>query len=58
MSLARLFIIFYVITEMIFLFIPKRAFHNFIRKYMNKNFKPEDKSLVYRIQMRSYVIIS
>lgn len=48
MNLATLFIIVYLATVMIFLLMPKRAFHNLIRRNMDKDFKPEDKGFVYR----------
>lgn len=48
MNLATLFIIVYIATVMLFLLMPKRAFHNLIRRDMDKDFKPEDKGFVYR----------
>lgn len=48
MNLTTLFIIVYIVTVMIFLLMPKRAFHNLIRRDMDKDFKPEDKGFVYR----------
>lgn len=48
MSLATLFIIVYIATVIIFLLMPKRAFHNIIRRDMDLDFKPEGKGFVYR----------
>lgn len=48
MSLVTLFIIVYIATVMIFLLMPKRTFHNLIRRDMDKDFKPEGKGFVYR----------
>jgi hypothetical protein len=48
MNLATLFIIIYIATVMIFLLIPKGAFHNLIRRDMDNDFKPEGKGFVYR----------
>jgi hypothetical protein len=48
MNLAVLFIIVYIATVIIFLLIPKRAFHNLIRRDLDKDFKPEGKGFVYR----------
>lgn len=48
MNLAALFIIVYIATVMIFILMPKRAFHNLIKRDMDKDFKPEEKGFVYR----------
>lgn len=48
MNLSTLFIIFYIATVIILLLLPKRAFHNLIRRDMDKDFQPEYKGFVYR----------
>jgi hypothetical protein len=48
MNLGSLFIIIYIATVIIFLLMPKRAFHNLVRRDMDKDFKPEGKGFVYR----------
>lgn len=48
MNLATLFIIVYISTVIVFLLMPKRTFHNLIRRDMDKDFKPEDRGFVYR----------
>ncbi|MBI2272387.1 MAG: hypothetical protein HYU70_01215 [Bacteroidetes bacterium] len=48
MNLATLFIIVYIVIVIIFLLMPKRAFHNLIRRDIDKDFKPENKGFVYR----------
>ena len=48
MNLAILFVIVYIATVTIFLLMPKKAFHSLIRKDIDKDFKPEGKSIVYR----------
>lgn len=48
MNLATLFIIVFIATVIIFLLMPKRAFHNMIRRDLDHDFKPDGKGFVYR----------
>jgi hypothetical protein len=58
MQLQYLFIIIYIITVTIFLLMRKKGFDNVIQKYMDKDFKPENKGFVYRgVQYYRMVIL-